>query len=43
VTRGGSWFDSGRNCCSEIFIPVAPNACESNLGFRVALVMKVRW
>ena len=35
--RGGSWFDSGRNCCSEIFIPDTPNACET-VGFRVARV-----
>ena len=35
--RGGSWYDSGRNCCSEIFIPDPPNACES-VGFRVARV-----
>jgi sulfatase modifying factor 1 len=33
--RGGSWYDSGRNCCSEIFIPVAPNPCGDTLGFRV--------
>jgi formylglycine-generating enzyme required for sulfatase activity len=32
--RGGSWYDSGRNCGSEIFIPDPPNACES-VGFRV--------
>ncbi len=38
--RGGSWCDSGRNCCSEIFIPVGPDACGANLGFRVALVRK---
>ena len=35
--RGGSWYDSGRNCCSEIFIPDPPNASES-VGFRVVLV-----
>jgi hypothetical protein len=35
--RGGSWCDSGRNCCSEIFIPDPPNASE-HVGFRVALV-----
>jgi serine/threonine protein kinase len=35
--RGGSWYDSGRNCCSEIFIPDPPNASE-HVGFRVALV-----
>jgi serine/threonine protein kinase len=35
--RGGSWCDSGRNCCSGIFIPDPPNASES-IGFRVALV-----
>jgi serine/threonine protein kinase len=35
--RGGSWFDNGRNCCSEIFIPDPPNASES-VGFRVARV-----
>ena len=39
--RGGSWYDSGRNCCSEIFIPEPPNASES-IGFRVALVMTLR-
>ncbi len=33
--RGGSWYDSGRNCCSEIFIPDPPSASES-VGFRVA-------
>jgi hypothetical protein len=36
--RGGSWYDSGRNCCSEIFIPVAPSPCGDTLGFRVARV-----
>jgi serine/threonine protein kinase len=35
--RGGSWFDSGRNCCSEILIPDPPNASE-HVGFRVARV-----
>ena len=35
--RGGSWYDSGRNCCSEIFIPDPPNASE-HVGFRVACV-----
>jgi serine/threonine protein kinase len=35
--RGGSWYDSGRNCGSEIFIPDPPNASE-HVGFRVALV-----
>ncbi len=35
--RGGSWYDSGRNCCSEIFIPDTLNASES-VGFRVARV-----
>jgi hypothetical protein len=40
-SRGGSWYDSGRNCCSEIFIPEPPNASES-IGFRVALVMTLR-
>ena len=35
--RGGSWYDSGRNCCSEIFIPDPPNASE-HVGFRVARV-----
>jgi len=35
--RGGSWTDSGRNCCSGIFIPDPPNAAES-VGFRVVLV-----
>jgi hypothetical protein len=33
--RGGSWYDSGRNCCSEIFIPDPPDASE-HVGFRVA-------
>lgn len=35
--RGGSWFDSGRNCCSAIFIPDPPIASAS-IGFRVVLV-----
>jgi serine/threonine protein kinase/formylglycine-generating enzyme required for sulfatase activity len=35
--RGGSWWDSGRNCGSEIYIPDPPNASE-HVGFRVALV-----
>ncbi len=35
--RGGSWYDSGRNCCSGLFIPDPPNASES-VGFRVVLV-----
>jgi formylglycine-generating enzyme required for sulfatase activity len=35
--RGGSWYDSGRNCCSEISILDSPNAGE-HVGFRVALV-----
>ncbi|MGO8746746.1 MAG: protein kinase domain-containing protein [Thermoguttaceae bacterium] len=35
--RGGSWYDSGRNCCSGIFIPDPPNASE-HVGFRVARV-----
>jgi formylglycine-generating enzyme required for sulfatase activity len=35
--RGGSWYDSGRNCGSEIFIPDPPNASE-HVGFRVARV-----
>ena len=35
--RGGSWYDSGRNCCSAIFIPDPPTASES-VGFRVVLV-----
>jgi serine/threonine protein kinase len=35
--RGGSWYDSGRNCCSEISIPDPPNASE-HVGFRVARV-----
>jgi formylglycine-generating enzyme required for sulfatase activity len=35
--RGGSWYDSGRNCCSEIFIPDPPSASE-HVGFRVARV-----
>ena len=34
--RGGSWFDSGRNCCSAIFIPDPPTARES-VGFRMVL------
>lgn len=34
--RGGSWCDSGRNCCSEIWIPDPPTASES-VGFRVVL------
>lgn len=36
--RGGSWWDSGRNCCSGIFIPNPPTASES-VGFRVVLVL----
>jgi serine/threonine protein kinase len=36
-TRGGSWCDSGRNCCSEIFIP-NPGDASAHVGFRVALV-----
>jgi formylglycine-generating enzyme required for sulfatase activity len=40
-TRGGSWYDSGRNCCSEIFIPEPPNASES-IGFRVARVRRMQ-
>jgi serine/threonine protein kinase/formylglycine-generating enzyme required for sulfatase activity len=35
--RGGSWYDSGRNCCSEIFIAEPPSASE-HVGFRVARV-----
>ncbi len=35
--RGGSWYDSGRNCCSAIWIPDPPHAHES-VGFRVVLV-----
>jgi serine/threonine protein kinase len=35
--RGGSWYDSGRNCCSAIFIPDPPTASE-HVGFRVARV-----
>jgi serine/threonine protein kinase len=35
--RGGSWYDNGRNCGSEIFIPDPPNASE-HVGFRVARV-----
>jgi formylglycine-generating enzyme required for sulfatase activity len=35
--RGGSWFDSGRNCCSGLFIPDPPDPSES-VGFRVVLV-----
>jgi serine/threonine protein kinase/formylglycine-generating enzyme required for sulfatase activity len=35
--RGGSWYDSGRNCCSAISIPDLPDASE-HVGFRVALV-----
>lgn len=34
--RGGAWCDSGRNCCSEIWIPDPPTASEC-VGFRVAL------
>ncbi len=34
--RGGSWFDSGRNCCSGIWIPDPPSASE-NVGFRMVL------
>jgi hypothetical protein len=37
--RGGSWYNSGRNCCSEIFIPDPPNASE-HVGCRVALVRR---
>jgi serine/threonine protein kinase/formylglycine-generating enzyme required for sulfatase activity len=35
--RGGSWYDSGRNCCSAISIPDLPDASE-HVGFRVACV-----
>ncbi len=35
--RGGSWYDSGRNCCSAIYIPDPPDASE-HVGFRVARV-----
>jgi serine/threonine protein kinase len=35
--RGGSWWDSGRNCCSEIFIPDPPDPSQS-IGFRVIRV-----
>jgi serine/threonine protein kinase len=35
--RGGSWYDSGRNCCSAIYIPDPPTALES-VGFRMVLV-----
>jgi serine/threonine protein kinase len=35
--RGGNWYDSGRNCCSEIFIPDPPSASD-HVGFRVARV-----
>ncbi len=35
--RGGSWADSARNCCSEIWIPDPPKASE-HVGFRVARV-----
>jgi formylglycine-generating enzyme required for sulfatase activity len=35
--RGGSWYDSGRNCCSEISIADPPDASD-HLGFRVARV-----
>jgi hypothetical protein len=35
--RGGSWYDSGRNCCSAIWIPDPPTANE-HVGFRVARV-----
>jgi formylglycine-generating enzyme required for sulfatase activity len=34
--RGGSWCDSGRNCCSGLFIPDPPNASAS-VGFRMVL------
>ena len=34
--RGGSWCDSGRNCCSGIWIPDPPNPSES-IGFRMVL------
>lgn len=34
--RGGGWCDSGRNCCSEIWIPDPPTASES-VGFRAVL------
>jgi serine/threonine protein kinase len=36
-TRGGSWCDSGRNCCSAISIP-NPGDAAAHVGFRVALV-----
>jgi formylglycine-generating enzyme required for sulfatase activity len=35
--RGGSWYDSGRNCCCGIYIPDPPNASES-IGFRMVLM-----
>jgi sulfatase modifying factor 1 len=35
--RGGSWYDNGRNCCSEIFILDPPKPSE-HVGFRVARV-----
>ncbi len=35
--RGGSWYDSGRNCCSGILIPDPPTPSE-HVGFRVARV-----
>jgi hypothetical protein len=37
LVRGGSWCDSGRNCCSETFVPASSNA-SGNVGFRVARV-----
>jgi formylglycine-generating enzyme required for sulfatase activity len=39
--RGGSWCDSGRNCCSAIYIPDPPDASES-VGFRVVIVSLTR-
>ena len=35
--RGGSWCDSGRNCCSAIYIPDSPDPHDS-VGFRMVLV-----
>lgn len=35
--RGGSWFDSGRNCCSGLAIPDSGKP-SNTVGFRVVLV-----
>jgi serine/threonine protein kinase len=37
LVRGGSWYDNGRNCGSEISIPDPPDASD-HVGFRVARV-----